>query len=159
MHMRGRPEYVYCRWTPKYDNLRHEVNVTEFLLPFRNAEIIRGYDTDRSLRPDAEVTINGHKYLVELDCGTMSYQDIIHKRFKKYEGYEGIVLWVALTDARMHGLRTRAERVKGNALFSTLAATLTEPFGGVWLTFDGQIETVPEPDDKFGLLPTPVEGG
>lgn len=156
---RGRPHYVYARWNPKQDNLRHEVLLTEFLIPFFGAKIVRGYETDRTLRPDAEVTINGNKYLIEQDCGTMSYHDILHKRFKKYEGYEGIVLWVTLTDARMDGLRRRAERVKDSALFTTLTASLTEPFGGVWIDYSGQVYSIPQPDGQSGLLPTSVTAG
>lgn len=150
MHDRGRPCNVYARWRPKHDNLRHEILLTEFLLPFIDAEIVRGYEIRLPQRPDAKMTINGLVYLVEMDCGTMSYRDIVQKRFKKYEDYDGIVLWVCPTDVRKQGLIDRAERVKHNALFTTFAATLTEPFGGVWVDYDGQISSVPKPEEKFG---------
>ena len=156
---RGRPSYVFARWTLKVDTCRHEVLLTEFLIPFFLAEIIRGYETDRTLRPDAEMTINGHKYLVEQDCCTMSYHDIVHKRFKKYEGYDGVVLWVTLTDARMDGLRRRAERVKDNALFTTLTSSLKEPFGGVWIDYSGHIHSMPQPDVQSGHLPSSGTAG
>lgn len=153
---RGRPEHVFCRWTPKSDNLTHEIRITQFFfallmeVSFTGIEIVRGYDTDRKLRPDAEFIIDGVKYLLEMDCGTMTYRDIVRKRFKKYETYDGIVIWIALTDARMNGLRTRGESLRTNALFTTLPAILAEPFGGVLIDFDGQIASIPKPGEKSG---------
>ena len=150
LHKQGRPENVYCRWQPKHDNLRHEVLLTEFLLPFKDAQIVRGYDVRHDLRPDAVMTLFGQEYLVEMDTGSMSYRDILRKRFSKYEQFGGIVLWVCLTETRKEGLRSRAERVRHNALFTTLFAHLTEPFGGVWIDYDGQIASVEKHEEKTG---------
>ena len=138
LHNKGRPENVYCRWNPKLDNLRHEVILTEFLLAYKHAQVVRGYEIQNDLYPDAVMTLSGQEYLVELDTGSMNYKDIMRKRNKKYETFEGIVLWVALTEARKEGLRRRAESVKHNALFTTLLEHLQNPHGSIWTDYEGQ---------------------
>lgn len=148
MNDRGRPCNVYSRARFKVDNLRHEVLLTEFLLAFLDGDIVRGYDLHEKQRPDAKFTSDGKTYFVELDCGTMNYQHIISKRFRKYEDYEGLVLWVALTDVRKEGLRSRASIVSHNALFTTLNASLMNPYGGVWQDYEGNITSVEKPEEK-----------
>src|SRR4051794_18918007 len=83
----GRPENVYCRWTPKVDQLLHEVQLTELCFRLHAEEIRRGpHVRNTGIRPDGEVRINGQLYYVEWDRGTMSYAQIVRHRFRKYEG-------------------------------------------------------------------------
>src|SRR5262245_49738780 len=64
----GAPENVFCNgWKPKYDQLRHELLLTEFLLGYPDADTIRGWAVNRRLRPDAEMTLDDYFYYVELD--------------------------------------------------------------------------------------------
>jgi hypothetical protein len=142
----GRPEHVYCRYRPKADLLLHEVELTELCLRLDAGAILRGpHVTDTAVRPDAEVWINGRLYYLELDRGTMSYAQI-ERRFRTYEGCPHLALWVCGTPERLEGLRRRAGRLRGTALFSTRADALADPHGPVWVDHGG------------GKAPLPREG-
>src|SRR4051794_26537847 len=108
----GRPEHVYGRgrWV-KIDQLLHEVELTQLCFRIHAEKILRGPQiADTIIRPDAEVWINGHCYYLELDRGTMSYEQLQHTRFTKYERCKHLVLWVCSSDVRREGLRRRAEK-------------------------------------------------
>jgi len=67
----GRPENVYCRWTPNVNQLLHEVQLTQLCFQLDAEKILRGpHALDATIRPDAEVWINGTVYYVEWDRGT-----------------------------------------------------------------------------------------
>lgn len=139
----GRPEHVYCRWRPKVDQLLHEVELTELCLRLDAGRILRGpHVTDTQLRPDAEVWIDGQLYYLELDRGTMGYQQI-EKRFRKYEGCGHLVLWVCSSDERREGFRHRASGIRNIALFATLADVLPSPHGEVWWDYSGDRAALP----------------
>ena len=54
----GRPQHVYCRWSPMVDQLTHEILLTSVCLRLRAAHILRGPRITRTdLLPDAEVWI------------------------------------------------------------------------------------------------------
>src|SRR5207253_2279068 len=73
----GRPENVYCRWTPKADHLLHEVQLTQLCFRLDAGKIFRGpLVMDSEIRPDAEVWINGEVYYLEWDRGTMGYAQV-----------------------------------------------------------------------------------
>ncbi len=81
----GRPEHVYCRWRPKPDQLLHEVELTELCLKLHAGRILRGpHVADRRVLPDAQVWINDVPYYLELDRGTMGYEQVVRDRFRKY---------------------------------------------------------------------------
>ncbi len=133
----GRPEHVFCRWGPKPDQLLHEVWLTEVCLRLDAGQILRGpHATDRHLRPDAEVWINGQPYYLELDRGTMGYAQI-ERRFWLYRECPHPVLWVCSTGERLEGMRRRAEGLRRTALFTTLAEVLASPHAAVWRDFAG----------------------
>ena len=139
----GRPEHVYCRWRVKPDQLLHEVELTELCLRLDAGTIHRGpHATDAHIRPDAEVGINGQRYYLELDRGTMGYAQIAG-RFRLYENCPHLSLWVCNTRARREGLRSRAERVRHTTLFATRAEVLADPHGPVWWDYAGQIAALP----------------
>ena len=62
----GRPEHVYCRWTPRTDTLLHEVEITLLCLRLHAGKILRGPHLHAAdVRPDAQVWINGEAYYLE----------------------------------------------------------------------------------------------
>ena len=140
----GRPEHVYCRWTPKIDHLLHEVQLTEMCFRLDAEKILRGpHVLDAFVRPDAEVWINNDVYYLEWDRGTMSYGQIMHHRFRKYEECQHLALWVCSTDMRRDGLRARAEKIRHVALFATAAVALTSPHRDIWMDYHGERVALP----------------
>jgi hypothetical protein len=140
----GRPEHVFCRWHPKVDQMLHEIGLTELCFRIHAGTILRGPQvTDREILPDAEVWINGACYYLELDRGTMSYEQIVRTRFRKYEGCPQFLLEVCPSEARMEGLRQRAEKIQHIALFTTRAAFLADPHGEIWRDFKGESASLP----------------
>lgn len=140
----GRPENVYGRWTPKVDHLLHEVQLTQMCFRLDAEKILRGpHITDTEVLADAEVWINGEMYYLEWDRGTMSYAQIVQKRFRKYESCRRLALWIAPTEVRREGLRVRAERVRSIALFTTAGEALASPHRDIWLDYDGGRASLP----------------
>jgi hypothetical protein len=143
----GRPENVYARWTPKVDQLLHEVQLTELCLRLDAASILRGpHVHDADIRPDAEVVINGETYYLEWDRGTMGYAQVVRHRFRKYERCRHLVLWVCPTVLRREGLRVRARGIRHVALFATAGDALVSPHGEIWVDYQGQWASLPRQD-------------
>lgn len=139
----GRPEHVYCRWRPKADDLLHETGLTELCLRLDAGSIRRGpHATDRTIRPDAEATINGQVYYLENDTGTMGYAQMM-RRFRLYEPFPHFVLWVCPTVERRDGLRRRAERIRHCALFGTFGEAVLDPHREIWLDYAGNRTALP----------------
>jgi hypothetical protein len=139
----GRPEHVFCRWTPKADQLLHEVELTELCFRLDAGTILRGpHVTDKYVRPDAEVWINGQLYYLELDRGTMSYAQIA-RRYLRYKDSRHLVLWVCSSQERRDGLRRRAVSIRHIALFSTLPECLVSPHNEIWTDHFGNCATLP----------------
>jgi hypothetical protein len=139
----GRPEHVYCRWRPKADQLLHEVELTELCLRIDAAEVRRGpHATDAWVRPDAEVTIGGRPFYVELDRDTMGHAQLA-RRFRLYEDVPHHVLWVCPTVARRDALRARAAALRHTALFATLSDALADPHAPVWMDHAGGRAALP----------------
>lgn len=140
----GRPEHVYCRWLPKADQLLHEIELTELCFRLDAETIHRGPHVEDTLRgPDAEVWINGHRYCLELDRGSMRLGQIVSQRYRKYEGCLDLVLWVCPTEARRDTLRQRAESLRPIALFTTFAEALVSPHRDIWLDYQGERVALP----------------
>jgi hypothetical protein len=140
----GRPEQVYGRGRWNTTNLTHEVQLTRVCLRIDADEVRRGPgEVDCDLRPDAELVIGGRRFLMEMDCGTMGYADVIRKRFARYQACQDIVLWVCPTECRMEGLRRHAASVRQIALFTTLDKATTDPHAPVWTDCDGVRAALP----------------
>jgi hypothetical protein len=142
----GRPEHVYCRGSRvKGDNLLHEVYLSRLCFRMHADTVRRGLEeVDRYLRPDAELVIGGRRFLLEFDRGTMSYEEIVHRRFSRYRSCNDLVLWVCSTDTRMEGLRRRSEAIREVALFTSLEAALRDPHAPIWIDFDGAKVALPK---------------
>lgn len=141
----GRPEHVFCRghWV-KADQLLHEVELTELCLRLNAGKILRGpLVTDMVIRPDAEIWINGDLYYLELDRGTMSYQQIQRERYRKYERCTYLVLWVCSSDVRREGLRQRAAGMRAIALFTTFTEAIASPHADIWIDHAGERVALP----------------
>lgn len=146
----GRPEHVYCRWRPKPDLLLHEVELTQLCLRLHAGRILRGpHVEDRTLRPDAEVWINGVLFYLEFDRGTMGYAQVARDRFARYRDRPHLCLWVCSSAARRDRLRARAEGVRATALFATLADALASPHGPVWVDYGGRRAALPRDRGAF----------
>jgi hypothetical protein len=135
----GRPERVYCNgWKPKCDQLRHELLLTDFLLLYPEADTLRGWAVNRRLRPDAEMTLAGYFYRIELDTGEQTFAQV-RRRQARYAGIEDYLLYVTLTEKRLEGLRRHAhEAVKRIAMFTTLAGAQRDPHGEIWIDCLGE---------------------
>jgi hypothetical protein len=145
----GRPEHVYGRGRWKADNLHHEVQLTRVCLKIDAEEVRRGAgQVDPDIRPDAELFIRGERYFLELDCGTMSYADVVRKRFPKYRLTDDVVLWVCPSLARHKGLRCRATVLRSTALFATFPDVLRDPHAPVWVDVDGATAALPRSIDR-----------
>jgi hypothetical protein len=139
----GRPEHVFCRWRVKHDDLLHEVELTELCLRLDAGAIRRGpHATDTRIRPDAEVSINGRVYYVELDRGSMGYAQM-ERRFRLYDTFPHFVLWVCPTPERRDALRARAEGLRHCALFTTFAEALVDPHAAIWLDYGSERVALP----------------
>jgi hypothetical protein len=140
----GRPENVYCRWTPKADHLLHEVQLTQLCLRLDARAILRGPNvTDAAVRPDAQAWINGDVYYLEWDRGTMGVGQVVRHRFRKYERCRHLVLWVCPTDVRLEALRARAERIRSVALFAKARDAIRSPHAEIWVDYRGQKAALP----------------
>jgi hypothetical protein len=141
----GRPEHVYSRsrWL-KADNLLHEIQMSRICFKIHADDVRRGPGhVDPTLRPDAELLINGRRFLLEFDNGTKSYPAIVQTRFATYRCCRDLVLWVCITEARMEGLRTHAEMLRATALFTTLDLALADPHARIWRDFNGETAALP----------------
>ena len=92
LHDTGRAAQVYCAWRPQH--LEHEVRLSDELirLPIPLTLWKRGGNTDRQLRPDAELP----KLYVEFDMGTERKKQI-QKQVKAYHQSQRTVLWIVPT--------------------------------------------------------------
>ena len=145
----GRPENVYCRWTPKVNQLLHDVQLTQMCFRLDAEKILRGpLVIDTEVRPDAEVWINGAVYYLEWDQGTMSYGQIVRHRFRRYETCPHLALWVCQTEIRREGLRARAERIRHTALFSIAGEALASPHREIWLDYRGEKVALPRQEKE-----------
>jgi hypothetical protein len=135
----GRPENVFCNgWKPKYDQLRHELLLTDFLLGYPEGDTLRGWAVSRRLRPDAEMTLGEYFYYVELDTCEQSYAQV-RRRQARYAGVEDYLLYVTTSQKRLEGLRRHAhEAVKKIALFTTLDEAQRDPHGAIWIDCLGE---------------------
>lgn len=146
----GRPENVYCRHRVKADQLLHEVQLSQFCLGLHAGRVLRGTQLEGSApRADAEAWINGRRFHVEWDRGTMSYAQVVRDRFPHYAGGGDLVLWVCSTEARREGLRGRAAAIRHAGLFATAQDALADPHGKVWLDYGGRRVGLPRQD--FGI--------
>jgi len=132
-----KPEYWYSSSDVRFkrDNNRHEVYLTEFLSLYWlfSPQVWRGPDVDQALLADAELTIGGTRYLIELDTGTMTHKQL-KGRFKTLSKSPDTVLFVTLgRDRRLNGVLRTAAGFEGlNLVATTFAAVYTQPFGRVW---------------------------
>jgi hypothetical protein len=135
----GRPERVFCNgWRPKYDQLRHELLLTDFLLCYGEADTLRGWAVDRRLRPDAEMTLDGYFYNVELDTGEQTHAQV-RRRQAAYAGTDNFLLYVTTSTKRLDGLRKNVhDAVKRIALFTTLDQAIANPRGDIWVDSEGE---------------------
>jgi len=124
----GRPENVYCNgWKPKADQLEHELLLTDFCICFPDAAFKRGWIVDRTLKPDAEMILDGTRFNVELDTGEQSHTQV-RKRQKRYADSTDFLLYVTQSDRRLEFLQKKADDcVRSIALFTTLANVQRNP--------------------------------
>lgn len=118
----------------------HEYLLTRFFAALHpHGEVIRNYDVDPDLRPDAELSLSGMVFNVELDTGSMRGL----KRDGRFELYgdTGPVLWVCAGGAqRMENMRLQAPN--DGHWFTTLDAVEASPWGKIWTNRQGHKENL-----------------
>jgi hypothetical protein len=125
----GRPELVYGRRC-KQDQIEHELRVTDFALVFKDSRLTRDAKVGRT-EADALMIRDGHRCYVEIDNSGKMTAKQMEAKWKRYDGVDGFILVVAVTEGRMQRLRRGAELVKDAALFTTfdrLRAGGSEPW-------------------------------
>lgn len=125
----GRPEIVYGRRC-KLDQIEHEVRVADLALLFPEAPIERGVKVGRT-EADGMMIRDKRRCFIEVDNSGKMTAKQMESKWKRYEGAEGFILVVAVTEGRMQRLRKGASRVKDLALFTTferLQSGLPEPW-------------------------------
>lgn len=139
----GRPEKVYCNsYRPKFDQLLHELLLTDFLLAYPDADVLRGWAVDRHRRPDAEMTLDGDHFDVELDTGEQSYAQV-RRRQQRYIGSENRVLYVTTSRIRLAGLIEHThEAIRPITWFTTLDAAIQDPLGAIWSNCHGEAAAI-----------------
>jgi hypothetical protein len=115
----GRPELLYGRPFPRGME-EHEVRVTDLALYFRDYPFSRDARVGRTVA-DAVVTLRGKRCYVEVDNSENMTAKQMTAKWRRYQGTEGDILVVAVTEGRMQRLRAGAELVKDRALFTTFA--------------------------------------
>lgn len=135
----GRPENVYCNsWRPKPDQIEHELKLSDALLCYPEADILRGWAVDKHLQPDGEMTLDGIFFNVELDTGKQTHSQVGHRQ-RRYAGSTDYLLYITLSDRRRDGLLKHADdAVKSIALFTTLAEVVRAPRGEIWIDCYGE---------------------
>ena len=110
--------------------------MTNVRLQLRPAQCLRLWEVNKELRPDAEMQFGELKMYVEVETGSNPYRRVV-RRFKRYEKglrLKELVLWVCLTEERMHGLMRRAESLRGKALFTVLGSNVFQDVTGEKIT-------------------------
>ncbi|MFN0018078.1 MAG: hypothetical protein ACKVP0_07460 [Pirellulaceae bacterium] len=113
---------VFCNgWTPKDDNLRHEVVGTRMRLLFPAFNVERGYGLP--FQTDLVLKNAGRVFYVEIDCGTMK-RPRVHARWREYLKCQNDLLIVAApirnSEGRMHTLMEWSQSVGRIAHFTTI---------------------------------------
>ena len=110
--------------------------VTESLL-FLDCRFVRLKDVDQDLLPDATIWLGKHKIHLEVETGANRPSQI---PFEKYDGGRYLVLWIAMTDARMQGIIQEAQKfpIGARSLFTTKehCAKRFRDVYGKWMSVD-----------------------
>lgn len=125
----GRPELVYGRRC-KQDQIEHEVRITDLALCFPDCPFTPSANVGRT-QADALMVRDGKRCFIEVDNSGKMTMKQMEAKWQRYEGVDGFILVVALTEARMQRLRKNATQVKDKALFTTfarLASGMAEPW-------------------------------
>lgn len=120
--------------------MEHEVRITDLALIFPECSLEREVKVGRTVA-DAGMIREGKQCYIEVDNSGKMTAKQMEAKWKRYEGVEGFILVVALTEARMQRLRKGAARVKNLALFTTFArlqSTVPEP----WIDWYGNTTAI-----------------
>lgn len=135
----GRPEIVYGRRQCKQREIEHEVRITDLALHFRGNTFTRGVKVAKT-ESDAFMIRDGNRCYLEVDNSQkMTLKKQMKSKFEKYQGVDGYVLVVSLTEARMERLRKAGEPVKDIALFNTFDRLRD---GKPWVDWYGRTVTI-----------------
>ena len=145
--------YVYCCRNIKADMVEHEQGLTTFLLLFKDAPIVRGYDVDPELRPDAELTLKTRLMVEWVTEHTQVPK--FRERLREYRAYDGPVLWVCPDRETAERLCRAAARIENNAYFGTIADALDDPFGPIWTDSEGRVSALENPVENLSTKRDP----
>ncbi len=134
----GRPEVVYGRRCQQ-DQIEHEVRVTDLALHFKDSPFTRGAKVGRT-EADATMIRQGRPCYIEVDNSGKMTGKQMQAKWKRYEGVDGFILVVAVTEGRMQRLRRGAELVKDLALFTTFERLQCMP--EAWIDWYGKTTNI-----------------
>lgn len=112
----GRPALVYGRRCQQHQ-IEHEIRVTEFAI-LMDSTLERGVKAGRT-EPDGLMIREETRFWIEIDNSGKMDAKQMQAKWKRFEGVDGFILVVAVTEERMQRLRKGAELVKNIALFTT----------------------------------------
>jgi len=133
----GRPSHLYARFPCKAREADHLYRITEFRLCFLGCPFRPGSRASET-EPDGWLTLAGEELAVEIDCGTMT-RNQMQAKWRRYDGCPSDILVVTVSESRMQRLRAQAETVRDRALFTTFQR-LRE--GRPWVDWHGNTATL-----------------
>lgn len=137
----GKTEKQWARWNVPVHKAQHESDVMEILLRIRAQNVVRGWEVDE-YESDAILTINGDRYYLEVDRGTIGYRELI-SRMHRYATCPADVLWVFSTATRRDAAMRRTKGIPCEFWFSTFDQVVFNPHAeGIWLSRDGHTSTL-----------------
>ena len=147
-------EKLYACFTVKGDNEQHEVEISAVVLRMACDSVTRGRYVDPTYWADAELTINGQPYKLELDRDTMK-ESQIKERYATYKDVDCPVLWVCPDRPRMEELMRLAKNDR--FMFTTFDLAVADPHAGIWLDLEGNYNPLQRTLTPAATPPTSAE--
>jgi hypothetical protein len=155
----GNPSIIYCNQRVKEDTLEtHEVPLSLMLSGYYpDAHVLRLYEVDKKLRPDATMHLGEATYHWEYDTGS-EHKSQVKGQLNAYKDCPDTILFVCKRRKRIDTIKTIAEPVKDTIYFSTFEDVVRDPYGPIWMDMEGQMNSIEKPAEDPGS-DSPNTGG
>jgi hypothetical protein len=152
-----RDSFIYGNRRVKEDTLAsHEVPLSLMLARYYPyaSQVLRLYDVDAALRPDATMVIGGTTFHWEYHTGTEGMPQV-RSRLALYENTEGILLFVPRKESQIAKIHPIAEAVADKVFFACLQDVLQmkTPWDKVWWSYAGERKGITQPGEELGVIP------